>query len=169
MFAPTAKMLICALALAMPAFAFAQPGPDCAFGGCGGGKSPIDRFERQADRLGLDEATLDEIRALFDASKAEAEPLREELRAAQDALHAAIAAGDHESAMAGIDEVSRFRVELHKLKISTMLQVRARLTPEQRARFDAWTAQRRDRRGAKRGNRGHRGDWRRGDGPNGTP
>jgi Spy/CpxP family protein refolding chaperone len=130
-----ASLLLLALALAA-ATAQAQPRGD--FGGPGQGPPPLDRMlERHADELGLDAAKRDDLRAIVAASREKGRPLADALHAERERLHALLSqdSPDAGAVMKQIDVVGAAETALHKQRLGTLLEVRARLTPEQRKKM----------------------------------
>lgn len=116
-------------------------------------------LERAADRLGLDEATLDRIKLrVYEAEKvgidlkAKFELAKLELRRALDADTA-----DKAAVMGRIEEVGRLETELRKHQVGLMMDVHAMLTPEQRTKLKQMTRRARGERGKRRGKRGKKG------------
>jgi Spy/CpxP family protein refolding chaperone len=117
-------------------------------------------LERHADRLHLDDATREQIRALAAAGRERSEPRHEVLRRLHDEMHALLSsdAPDTDAVMAKAEEIGRAETELHKERLRTMLAIRALLTPEQRSELvrihEEWRARRGERGG------GGPGGWR---------
>ena len=111
----------------------AQPGPGP--GPDGPDRPGIERIlERNAERLHLDAATRERIRALAETGREQSEPQREALHALHDEMHALLTsdAPDSAAVLAKADEIGRAETELQKQRLRTMLAIRALLTPEQR-------------------------------------
>jgi Spy/CpxP family protein refolding chaperone len=110
--------------------AFAQPGPPPP------GEPPgIERIlERNAERLHLEGATLEKIRALAAAGRDKAEPLHEEVRRRHEEMHALLSADnpDADAVMAKAEEIGRAETAAQKERLHTMLAIRALLTVPQR-------------------------------------
>jgi len=109
----------------------AQPGP----GPDGPDRPGIERMlEHNAERLHLDAATRERIRALAETGREQSEPQREALHALHDEMHALLTsdAPDSAAVLAKADEIGRAETELQKQRLRTMLAIRALLTPEQR-------------------------------------
>lgn len=128
--------LTLAAAVALGGPAFARKGP----GGPDGPRAELNlrMLERAADRLGLDEPTLDRIKErVYQAEKtgidlkAKLELARLELRRTLDADTPA-----KDAVMKRIDEVGRLETDLRKHQIGLMLDVKAMLTPEQRRELE---------------------------------
>ena len=110
--------------------ALAQPGPP----------PPDDRpgieriLERNAERLHLDDATREQIRALAAAGRDKSRPLHEEVRRRHDEMHALLSADtpDADAVMAKAEEIGRAETAVQKERLRTMLSIRALLTVEQR-------------------------------------
>ncbi|MGD2062674.1 MAG: Spy/CpxP family protein refolding chaperone [Nitrospirota bacterium] len=115
-----------------------HPGPPDRFvdGPDGPPPAPPERFfAEHADELGIDQATLDQIRAIVDQSRAEGHTLydqvRRERRTMRDLLDEE--SPDEAAVMAQADVVGDAMTALKKHHLATMLKIRALLTPEQRA------------------------------------
>jgi Spy/CpxP family protein refolding chaperone len=109
-------------------------------------RPPIEEvLERHADRLGLDAAALAEIRRIAESSRVETEALaddvherRRELRALLD-----VDAPDLERVLLQVERVGEAEIALDKRRLTTLLEIRARLTPEQRQELVRIHAERR--------------------------
>ncbi len=134
--------------------AHAQPpdaGPDGPGHGPGHG---IERMlERNADRLGLDAATRDRIRALAEDSRKVSDPLRAERDRLRDELRAMLSAEtpDLDAVLAKADEIGTVDTQLHKQRLRTLFAIRALLTPEQRRELVRLHEERRAEWGERRG------------------
>jgi Spy/CpxP family protein refolding chaperone len=93
-----------------------------------------DLLERHAERLGLDAETLASIRAVEDASHPEHERLADALHALRREMREKLGedAPDREAVMALADRIGAAETELDKHRLSTLLEIRSLLTPEQR-------------------------------------
>ena len=91
-------------------------------------------LERHAERLQLDDATRERIRALAEAGRERARPQREALRQLRDEMHALLSRGRAraDAVMAQAEAIGRAETALQKERLRTMLAIRALLTPEQR-------------------------------------
>jgi Spy/CpxP family protein refolding chaperone len=139
------------LGLSLPAAAEGPPGH--------WKRPPFDAvLEREAGRLGLDEAALARIRAVADAARPELEQLETALRAERDALHELLRADtpDRDAAMSQVERVGAAETALDKRRIATMLEIRQLLTPAQRAELVEIFQERRAE---------HGGRWRHGEQP----
>jgi Spy/CpxP family protein refolding chaperone len=149
----TAALLLAGLALAFPAHARRDRGD---WGGSGGW------IERHAEELGLDEAKLAEIRAILDASRAQADGIHDEHRAARKAMHDLLDQDepDRAAVMKQAEVLGEIEVRKHKHRLETMLKIREMLTPEQRAQLRTLKDEMRERRGerGKCGGHRHHGD-----------
>jgi len=108
--------------------ALAQPRPEP-------GGSGIERLlERNAERLHLDDATREKIRALAEAGREKSAPQREALEQLHEEMHALLTsdAPELDAVLAKADEIGSAETALHKERLRTMLAIRALLTPEQR-------------------------------------
>ncbi len=136
----------------------ARPPP----GGPGGpgGHEPGRLNDEHADELGLDPETREAIQRIVDDSRQDAEGFREDLHALHDAMRTLLSQDDPDEAsvMQQAETLGKVETEMHKHRLSTLLAVRALLTPEQRAEL---TRIREEMRGERRG----RGGPRRGPGP----
>jgi Spy/CpxP family protein refolding chaperone len=137
----TATLTVAALALALPAFAGEH--------GRHSGRDPGGWIERHADELGLDDATLAEVEAIVEQSREEGRTIREEHRAARDAMHEMLEQDEPDVAavMRQTEVIGEIDVRKHKHRLATMLAIRAKLTPEQRAKLSELREEMRDRRG----------------------
>lgn len=125
-FAKWAAPWAAAIALCAGAALAQPPGP----GGPG-----IERvLERNAERLHLDDATRDRIRALAEAGREKTRPQRQALQQLHEDMHALLTADvpEESAVLAKADEIGRAETALHKERLRTMLAIRALLTPEQR-------------------------------------
>ena len=113
------------------------PGP--ALAQTGGDELPGQRLERHLDALELEPATRDALRGLISAARREGESHRRQLRSALRELHGLMDADrpDERAVMAQVERLGALRTEAHKRLIATLLEVRKRLTPEQRAELRA--------------------------------
>ena len=91
-------------------------------------------LERHAERLQLDDATREQIRALAEASRQQTQPQREAVDRLRDELHAMLSADapELEAVLQKADEIGRAETALKKQRLRTMLAIRALLTSEQR-------------------------------------
>jgi Spy/CpxP family protein refolding chaperone len=96
-------------------------------------------LDEYAERLDIDSETRKRMDAKFEASRAQAEPLHARLREGHRALRDLLNQDqpDREVVMAKVDELAAVRTQLSKLRLTTLLEVRALLTPEQRAEMMA--------------------------------
>lgn len=99
----TRLALLAALALSGLAFA----GPVCEEGGPGPGHGPRppEIIAENADKLGIDTATADEIQAIFDDAEAELRALHDAVRDAAPADREAAAEALHDQEKAVMEEV----------------------------------------------------------------
>ena len=104
-------------------------------------------LDEYADRLGLDDATREKVRANIDASRAESEPLRDRVHDGYHTLRKLLMqdAPDRDAVMKQAEKVGELRIALAKLRLATLLDVRALLTPEQRAEMMAIHEERKSR------------------------
>ena len=148
----TAGLLVVGLALAVPAVAREGKGHH-SWGGSGGW------IERHAEELGIDEATLAGINQIVDSSREQGKAIYEEHRAARDAMRQLLDQDDpnFDAVMKQAEVIGEIDVRKHKHRIATMLEIRAKLTPEQRSRLRELKGEMRERHGKHRGHR-DRGD-----------
>jgi len=96
---------------------------------------PLDRIlDRHADRLGLDDAVSERVRAMAAESREEADAIHAKLEALHTELRATLDADepDEDRVMDLAEEIGEVKTEGSKNRLSTMLRIRAELTPEQR-------------------------------------
>jgi hypothetical protein len=96
---------------------------------------PAGLIERNAKRLGVDEATVKKMRQTMDASKAENDKLRKQIEGEQVALRKLMEQDvpDEAAVMAHADKVGALIAEQRKTALRAVLKVRGMLTPQQRA------------------------------------
>jgi Spy/CpxP family protein refolding chaperone len=125
------------LALVVPTIAFAQvrefrgghrarPGPDAA------------RFiEKHGEELGLEPEERSAIQAIADSARGRAEELRQETEQAEQVLRELLseAAPDQAAVMEQSDRIEAIRARERRNRLEAMLEIRSRLTPEQRDRL----------------------------------
>jgi Spy/CpxP family protein refolding chaperone len=135
------------------------------FDGPGGRDGPGDHeagrlIDEHADELGLDEETREAIQQIVDDSRKEGRGFHRELRGLHDAMRELLSQDEPDEAavMQQAERIGKLETEMHKHRLSTILAVRALLTPEQRAEL---TRIRREMRREE----GDRGGRRRGSGP----
>lgn len=120
------------------------------------------RIERMAETLDLTQAQQDEIRGIFEANKADAQAMRQEIKAVHKALSEAIEGGADNDTIAELAiEAHTLRADGRELRKEVRKEVGAVLTPEQKEILKAKRAER----GGKRGKRG--GGFERGGGERG--
>jgi Spy/CpxP family protein refolding chaperone len=108
----------------------------------------IERMERAISQLEVSGEVQESIYALLDEARAEVQSRRPEMREAHEALRALMHADapDEEAILAQAERLGALETEARKARLSTMLQVHALLTPEQREEL----MQLRERRGFRR-------------------
>lgn len=96
-------------------------------------------LERHAARLGLEEASLAEIKRLTKESESEIDALRDAVRSLQQDMRGLLSddVPDEEAVMVQVERIGAAESELQKLRLRTMLQIRAVLTAEQRTELVA--------------------------------
>ncbi len=121
-----------------------------------------DVLERHAGRLGLDAKTRQEIRTLADEARAESKELESTLHALHEELRNLLDqdSPDLDAALQQTERIGSAETSLHKLRLRTMLRIRALLTPEQRKELVRMHEERRRR---------HTGGWRIGPPPEESP
>ena len=95
----------------------------------------LDRFIAEyAERLGLDQETLATIRTIVDASRAQGETLRTELRQAQAQMRTLLSqeVPNEAAVMQQADAIGALELAVRKQRLQAMLRIRALLTPAQR-------------------------------------
>lgn len=150
---PIFGAVLFALLLA-PALVSAKPG---------GGQGVLnpERIERIADRLGVSEDVASQMKSMVYEAKRTQIDLRATLEKnrvdLQEMIHSE--SPDEAAVMAKLDTIGLLQTKVKKLRIGTMLKVRALLTPEQRKLLRKMMAKPMGKRGRKgrRGHRGHRG------------
>jgi len=112
-------------------------------------RPPFDAvLEREAGRLGLDAAALARIRAVADAARPESERLEAAKREERQALWGLLSADapDRDAVMRQVEKLGAADTALEKQRITTMLEIRELLTPEQRAELVQIFRERKQRR-----------------------
>jgi Spy/CpxP family protein refolding chaperone len=110
-------------------------------------------LERHADELGLDADTLARIHAIAEKAREAEQPLAQQLHSLHDAMRTMLEADSPkvDDVMQQADRIGVLETELRKARLSTMLEIRALLTPEQRQKlvqlFEAKKQRWRERRG----------------------
>jgi Spy/CpxP family protein refolding chaperone len=148
-----AALLLAGLAVAgsgqaQPPFGRHHGGP----GGPGGPRGPggphVGLIEEHAEQLGVEEETLEKIRAIVDESRAAGEDLRAELRDAHGALRELLSqdSPDFDAAMAQVETIGELEIQERKNRLGAMLRIRSLMTPEQRAELSRIREEARSRR-----------------------
>ncbi len=111
---------------------FATPSLAVSKGGFGGPS-----LERAIDRLELDEAQRAEVFSVIDAARPACRDLRAQIRAAHQELRTMLADPrvDEAIVLAQADAIGALRTELSKHRLSTLIQVREQLSPEQQEKL----------------------------------
>jgi len=96
-----------------------------------------ERLERLFEEIGLDDKTLTEVRKILDASKTDRQELHHKLREAYAHMRLLLEQPqpDESAIMVQADIIGGLRTEARKQRLRTLIQVRALLTPEQRAKL----------------------------------
>lgn len=145
--------------------------PAVAKGGHPGKRDPAGWIAKHAEELGIDDATLAQIDAIVEASRAEGEAIYAEHRAAREAMHELLDqdAPELDAVMRQAEVIGAIDVRKHQHRLATMLEIRSRLTPEQRTQLRALKDEMRERHGDRHHRHPHEGDpgcgRHRGDGP----
>jgi Spy/CpxP family protein refolding chaperone len=112
--------------------------------------APPDQFiAEHAERLGLDKEILTAIRAIVDASRAQGETLRAELRQAQAQMRVLLSqeVPNEAAVMQQADAIGALELAVRQQRLQAMLRIRALLTPAQRQELmrlqEAWHTRRR--------------------------
>lgn len=144
---PTASGRIALAAALAVSLGFATPS---LAGGKGGHGGP--RLERAIDRLELDEAKRAEVFSVLDAARPASRELREQIRAAHQELRTLLAAPaiDEAAVLVQADAIGALRTELSKHRLSTLLQVREQLSPEEQEKLTEAMEKRQGRRHGER-------------------
>jgi Spy/CpxP family protein refolding chaperone len=156
-----AALFLAALPFVVSA-AHAEPGE-----GPGGPGGPGRRLERMIQTLGLNATQQQKVQAILDAAKPKREEIRGQMRKAFDEMRALLDQDTPEQAavLAQADRIGAISTEAHKAMLTTLLAVRAELTPEQRAKLK----EEMQKHGPGRWHRKHRGGASGGAGAPGAP
>jgi Spy/CpxP family protein refolding chaperone len=135
---PTRWLNLAALAAAVlmlqtaPAFADPPGGP----GGPGGGGME-GRLEYKLSKLGLQPDQQQKIQAILDAAKPQRQQLRTQMHKAFDDMKVLLDQDtpDQNAVLAQADLIGQLTTEAHKGMLTTLLAVRAELTPDQRLKL----------------------------------
>lgn len=92
-------------------------------------------IERYAEELGIDEATLERIRALSEQHRAEQQVILTELQQQKLALRTALSAEqpDEAAVIALARKIGTLESDLSVARLTSLMRIRAELTPEQNA------------------------------------
>jgi Spy/CpxP family protein refolding chaperone len=169
---PTVRLTISAIAAALPLW-FASPviaGPGGPGGGPGGPGGPgmEGRFEHALDQLGLSPAVSQKVHGIIDAAKPQRDTMRTQIRQAFQDMRALLDQDtpDQNAVLAQADKIGQLTTQAHKDMLTTLLAVRAELTPDQRNQLKESMREHGDR----RYHRWHKGGMRNGsDSGNGAP
>jgi Spy/CpxP family protein refolding chaperone len=126
------------LALALAGVSFAQPPV---------GRGPEKFIEEHAETLGLDEETVTAIRGIVEESRDAGDQLHDELRKRHREMKELLAQNtpDEAAVMRLVETIGALETRMHKHRLSTMLKIRAHLTPEQREQLVATRGESRGR------------------------
>ncbi|HTO54103.1 MAG TPA: Spy/CpxP family protein refolding chaperone [Myxococcota bacterium] len=133
---PTVRLTLAAIAalpfwFVSPAFAD-PPGP-----GGPGGPGMEARFEKKLDQLGLNDAQSQKVHAILDSAKPQRDAMRTQIRQAFQDMHALLDQDtpDQNAVLAQADKIGQLTTQAHKNMLTTLLAVRAELTPDQRSKL----------------------------------
>jgi Spy/CpxP family protein refolding chaperone len=106
-------------------------------------------LERKLDKLELAPETRSAVQAVLDAAKPAREASHEQIREAHQAMRALLERDtvDEAAVMAQADAIGALMTESRKQDLRTMIQVRALLTPEDRAELQTLMQEHRGRHG----------------------
>ena len=102
------------------------------------GPPPIEGLlERHAEELGLDAATQAKIREISDQSRQQSQPAIDELRSLHEGMHQLLLSDspDTQQVLSQADRIGAAETQLRKQRLTSMLEIRALLTPEQRQKL----------------------------------
>ena len=127
--------------------------------GKGAKKNPLEMIERHADKLGIDDATLEAIWEIADAGRPEGRQLRRSLRQLRKELREMLRsdAPDRVAVMAQVEAIGEVEVSLRKHDLNILMDIHTLLTPEQRQALDEMRPKHRKGGPHGKGNRGPRG------------
>lgn len=149
--APRSPWLLPVLLLllaALPGTSLAEAERHCSKKHCDHSRhGPGGFVEKHADQLDLDAETREAIDAIVVRSGARDEELDASTRAAYGRLHALLEqdAPDVDAVMATAEEIGTLKGESRKNMLGAMLEIRARLTPEQREQLVELREERKER------------------------
>jgi Spy/CpxP family protein refolding chaperone len=115
-----------------------RPGARFGYGGPPGHPAPGDFIEQHAERLGLDQQTVDAIRAVIERSRASSETLRADVSAAHGELRELLHRDtpDEAAVMQQAEKIGALETEASKNRLRAVLEIRKMLTAEQRRELD---------------------------------
>ena len=127
--------------------------------GKGPKKNPLEMIERHADKLGIDDATLDAIWEIADAGRPEGRKLRRNLRQLRKELREMLRSDDpdREAVMAQVEAIGEVEVSLRKHDLNILMDIQILLTPEQREALDELRPKHGKKGPMGKGSRGRRG------------
>jgi Spy/CpxP family protein refolding chaperone len=113
-------------------------------------------LEKHAERLGLDAESRAEIRRIADASREAEEAHRDRLRELREQMREILRQDtpDEDAVMRQADEIGAAETAEQKHRLRTMLEIRALLTPAQRAELVKIFEERQQQREERRQQRG---------------
>jgi Spy/CpxP family protein refolding chaperone len=135
-------MLLCRAQSSLAALAFAAGLALAQGAGAGAGhkgfhrdKPPGGLVTRHAERLGLDDATRERVDRIVEESRIQHEELETEIRAARRRVFELLSSDvpDKAAVLQQAEALGALETEAHKNRLRAMMQIRALLTPEQRA------------------------------------
>ena len=162
-FSPTGLMTLLITLMALPTIGNARPGSR----GGGGEGMDLNRLERMADRLELDEESLNAMKQMLYAAQEKGIELKAKAEAARLAVKRSmdVDVPDRDQVMKNLERLSVAQLELRKLRTSTMLDIQAKMTPEQRKKLRTHLRKKGHKRKGRREGHGERRGRHNGHGP----
>ena len=142
-FSKRGTLLAVALSLAWTTSAWARPpGPDGQEPGPGGFPDQL------LEKVGVDQSRREEIASISKRSQVRAGELHEQIHIGRENLRSLLEqdAPDSDLVMKKVEEIGALETEASKHRLTTMLSIRALLTPEQRTELSQLHEAHRDRR-----------------------
>ncbi|HTO06992.1 MAG TPA: Spy/CpxP family protein refolding chaperone [Myxococcota bacterium] len=113
--------------------------PNAPTGGPGGPGGPgmEGRLEKQLGKLGLSDSQNQKVQAILTAAKPQRDAMRGQMRQAFQDMRSLLDqdAPDQNAVMAQADRIGQLQTQAHKDMLTTLLAVRAELSPAQRAQL----------------------------------
>jgi len=122
--------------LVSPAFAGPGGGPGGP-GGPGGGPGMEGRLEKELGKLGLSDSQNQKVQAILTAAKPQRDAVRSQMKQAFQDMRALLDQDnpDQGAVMTQADKIGQIQTQAHKDMLTTLLAVRAELTPAQRTQL----------------------------------